>query len=310
MSEGIDASPAAPTSAGTPQPLAREVRGQGRAIPAAIGHLARHSRFGFAAGVILLLIVLVALAAPLIAPDDPVAMAPTNRFKEPGTENLLGGDFFGRDILSRIMYGARISLLVGAASVLASAVAGTAFGLIAGYVGSWPEYLIMRLMDVIFAFPGVLLAILVVSVVGAGFTSIVIAIATVYTPIFARIVRGSTLGLKRVEFVQAAVSVGVPTHRILLRHILPNVAAPILVQLALGLSGAVILEAALSFLGLGAVPPTPSLGSMLSENRNYMELAPWTVLYPGLALALLVLTVNIFGDAIRDLLDPRLRTEV
>jgi peptide/nickel transport system permease protein len=307
VSEGIGT---AAGTAGAPQPLARKAREQSGAIPAAIGHMARHSRFGFAAGVILLLIVLVALAAPLIAPDDPVAMAPTNRFKEPGTENLLGGDFFGRDVLSRIIYGARISLGVGAASVLASAVAGTLFGLIAGYVGSWPEYLIMRLMDVIFAFPGVLLAILVVSVVGAGFTSIVIAIATVYTPIFARIVRGSTLGLKRVEFVQAAVSVGVPTHRILLRHILPNVAAPILVQLALGLSGAVILEAALSFLGLGAVPPTPSLGSMLSENRNYMELAPWTVLYPGLALALLVLTVNIFGDAIRDLLDPRLRTEV
>ena len=307
MSEGIGVAPA---PAGTSQSLAREPRERGRAIPAAIGHLARHSRFGFAAGVILLLFVLIAAAAPLIAPDDPVAMAPTNRFKEPGTENLLGGDFFGRDVLSRIIYGARISLLVGAASVLASAVAGTIFGLIAGYMGSWPEYLIMRLMDVIFAFPGVLLAILVVSVVGAGFTSIVIAIATVYTPIFARIVRGSTLGLKRVEFVQAAVSVGVPTHRILLRHILPNVAAPILVQFALGLSGAVILEAALSFLGLGAVPPTPSLGSMLSENRNYMELAPWTVLYPGLALALLVLTVNIFGDAVRDLLDPRLRTEV
>ncbi len=307
MSEGIST---APVPAGRSQLLAREPRERGRAIPAAIGHLARHSRFGFAAGVILLLFVLIAAAAPLIAPEDPVAMAPTNRFNEPGRENLLGGDFFGRDVLSRIIYGARISLLVGAASVVASAVAGTIFGLIAGYVGSWPEYLTMRLMDVIFAFPGVLLAILVVSVVGAGFTSIVIAIATVYTPIFARIVRGSTLGLKRVEFVQAAVSVGVPTHRILLRHILPNVAAPILVQLALGLSGAVILEAALSFLGLGAVPPTPSLGSMLSENRNYMELAPWTVLYPGLALALLVLTVNIFGDAIRDLLDPRLRTEV
>ncbi len=280
------------------------------AVPAAIVHLARHSRLGFVAGVILLLIVVAALSAPLIAPSDPVDMTPAARFAPPGADHLLGADFFGRDVLSRIIYGARISLLIGAASVLASAVVGTLCGLIAGYVGSWPEYLIMRVMDVIFAFPGVLLAILVVAVVGAGFTSIVIAIATVYTPIFARIVRGSTLGLKRVEFVQAAVAVGVPTPSILIRHILPNVAGPILVQLALGLSGAVILEAALSFLGLGAVPPTPSLGSMLSENRAYMELASWTVLYPGLALALLVLAINIFGDALRDLLDPRLRTEV
>jgi peptide/nickel transport system permease protein len=167
----------------------------------------------------------------------------------------------------------------------------------------------MRLMDVLFAFPGVLLAILIVSVVGAGFKSIIIAVATIYTPIFARIVRGSTLALKRVEFVQAAVAAGATTPRILVRHILPNVAAPILVQLALGLSGAVILEAALSFLGLGAVPPTPSLGSMLNENRTYMELAPWTIIYPGIALGLLVLAINIFGDAVRDLLDPRLRTE-
>jgi ABC-type dipeptide/oligopeptide/nickel transport system permease subunit len=154
-----------------------------------------------------------------------------------------------------------------------------------------------------------LLAILIVSVVGAGFKSIIIAVATIYTPIFARIVRGSTLAVKNVEFVQAAVAAGAPTGRIIVRHILPNVAAPIIVQLALSLSGAVILEAALSFLGLGAVPPTPSLGSMLNENRTSMELAPWTVLYPGLALGVLVLSINLFGDALRDLIDPRLRTD-
>lgn len=294
-------------------PLARQInpeRRRARGLTAAIRHLARHSRLGFAAGCILLLIVIGAVGAPLFAPHDPIDVSPADRFQHPGRDWLLGTDYLGRDILSRILFGARISLVVGAASVFASAVAGTAFGLVAGYVGRWPEYLIMRLMDVLFAFPGVLLAILIVSVVGAGFKSIIIAVATIYTPIFARIVRGSTLILKRVEFVQAAVAIGVPTPRILLRHILPNVAAPILVQLALGLSGAVILEAALSFLGLGAVPPTPSLGSMLNENRTYMELAPWTIIYPGIALGLLVLAINIFGDAVRDLLDPRLRTEV
>jgi peptide/nickel transport system permease protein len=272
-------------------------------------HLARQSRLGFAAGIVLLLIVLAALAAPLLAPADPTDMTPA-KLRPPSADALLGTDFFGRDVLSRILYGARISLRIGAASVAVSAVVGTIFGLVAGYVGRWPEYLVMRLMDVLFAFPGVLLAILIVSVVGAGFNSIVIATATVYTPVFARIVRGSTLALKHVEFVQAAVAAGAPTWRVLLLHVLPNVAGPILVQLALAMSGAVILEAALSFLGLGAVPPTPSLGSMLDENRTYMELAPWTVLYPGIALGVLVLAINLFGDAIRDLLDPRLRTEV
>jgi peptide/nickel transport system permease protein len=193
-------------------------------------------------------------------------------------------------------------------SVLAAAGVGTMLGLIAGYVGRWQEYLTMRLMDVLFSFPSILLAILIVTIWGAGFRSIILAIALIQTPIFARIVRGSALSLKHVEFVQASVAAGSSTGRILLRHILPNVAAPILVQLALSMSGAVILEAALSYLGLGAVPPTPSLGSMLSENRTAMELAPWTVLFPGLALGLLVLCINMFGDAIRDLLDPRLRT--
>lgn len=269
----------------------------------------RQSVIGLIAAVVLVLFILAAASAPIIAPADPIAMSPPDRLLPPGDGGPLGTDIFGRDLLSRILFGARISLLVGVSSVLASAVVGTILGLVAGYVGRWPEYLITRVMDVIFAFPGVLLAILVISIVGAGFASIVIAIGTVYTPIFGRVVRGSTLPLKQVEFVQAAVATGATTSRVLWRHILPNVAAPILVQLALSLSGAVVLEAALSYLGLGAVPPTPSLGSMLSEARTYMELAPWTVLYPGLALALLVLAINIFGDAVRDLLDPRFRSE-
>jgi peptide/nickel transport system permease protein len=280
-----------------------------RGVRASVWRFARHSRAGLIAGAVLIAFVLVAIFAPVIAPADPIAMNTIDRLKPPGAAGLLGTDVYGRDVLSRILYGARISLAIGALSVLACAIAGTVLGLIAGYVGRWPEYLIMRVMDVLFAFPSVLLAILVVSVAGAGLKSIVIAIATIYTPIFARIVRGSTLTVKNAEFVHAAVAAGAPSGRIIFRHILPNVAAPIIVQLALSLSGAVILEAALSFLGLGAVPPAPSRGSMLSENRTYMELAPWTVLYPGLALGLLVLSINIFGDALRDLLDPRLRAE-
>ena len=276
---------------------------------AAVRRASRRNRAGVVAGLLLVILIVAASLAPWIAPEDPVTMSPLDRLRPPGEGGLLGGDLFGRDVLSRVLHGARISLVVGASSVVVSALIGTILGLVAGYLGGWVEYVVMRIMDVLFAFPSVLLAILIVAIFEPGFTSIVIAIAIVYTPIFARVVRGSTLALKDVEYVRAAVASGAPTGRVIARHLLPNVTAPILVQLTLSLSGAIILEAALSFLGLGAVPPTPSLGSMLSENRVYMELAPWTVLYPGLALALLVFGINIVGDAIRDLIDPRLRTE-
>ncbi len=275
----------------------------------AVRRAIRRNRAGSAAGLVLLVLVLGAALAPWIAPEDPVTMSPLDRLRPPGDGGLLGGDLFGRDVLSRVLHGARISLITGASSVTVSAIVGTALGVVAGYLGGWVEYVVMRVMDVLFAFPSVLLAILIVAVFEPGFTSIVIAIAIVYTPIFARVVRGSTLTLKHIEYVQAAVASGAPASRVIRHHLLPNITAPILVQLTLSLSGAIILEAALSFLGLGAVPPTPSLGSMLSENRVYMELAPWTVLYPGLTLAVLVFGINLVGDAIRDLIDPRLRTE-
>lgn len=279
-----------------------------RGRPSGLRTLAGSNTPGLVAGCALVLFVAIALAAPLVAPGDPTDMMPVDRLKSPAESGLMGTDVFGRDVFSRIVFGTRISLGVGVVSVLIAAAIGTVLGLIAGYVGRWQEYLTMRLMDVLFSFPSILLAILIVTIWGAGFRSIIIAIALVQTPVFARIVRGSTLSLKQVEFVQAALASGSSTGRILFRHILPNVAAPILVQLALGMSGAVIMEAALSYLGLGAVPPTPSLGSMLSENRTAMEIAPWTVVYPGVALGLLVLSINMFGDAVRDLLDPRLRT--
>jgi len=271
-------------------------------------NLLRRNKAGLAAGLVLAAFVTLALLAPLVAPSDPKDMDQIHRLLPPAEAGPMGTDVFGRDVWSRVLYGARISLAVGVAAVLAAAVVGTVLGLVAGYLGRWQEYLTMRVMDVLFSFPSILLAILIVSIRGAGFISIIIAIALVQTPIFARIVRGSTLALRNVEFVQASVAAGAPTGRVLFRHVLPNVAGPILVQLALGMSGAVIMEAALSYLGLGAEPGTPSLGSMLSENRNAMELAPWTVLFPGLTLGVLVLAINLFGDAVRDYLDPRLRT--
>lgn len=274
---------------------------------AGISRFVRKNRIAAIAASILLLVVIAAALAPWLTPYDPVKMSPTTRLMGPGEGGVMGTDKFGRDILTRILFGTRISLLVGVVAVLIAAAIGSIIGLVAGYLGGWQEYITMRLMDVLFSFPSIVLAILIVSIVGAGFTSIILAIALVQTPIFARIVRGSTLGVKNIEYVHAAEAGGASTGMILRKHILPNVAAPILVQLALSMSGAITMEAALSYLGLGAVPPTPSLGSMLSENRTSMEIASWTVLYPGLALAVIVLSINMFGDAVRDYLDPRLR---
>ncbi len=282
----------------------RSGRNRGRTARA----LVRHHLTGVVAGGVLIAIILAALLAPLLAPGDPIDMAPLDRLQSPGDAGWLGTDVFGRDVLSRILYGARISLAVGGASVIFAALLGTTLGLISGYARGWRDYLIMRVMDVLFSFPSILLAILIVSINGAGFFSIMLAIVLVQTPIFARVVRSAVLVVSEVDYVRAAEALGASTSRILVRHILPNVMAPMLVQIALSISGAVVIEAALSYLGLGAVPPTPSLGSMLSENRVAMEQAPWAIFFPGVALGMLVLTINLFGDTVRDLLDPRVRS--
>lgn len=268
----------------------------------------KHHLTGVVAGSVLILFVLAAVLAPWISPGNPVDMEPVSRLQSPEEAGWLGTDVFGRDVLSRILHGARISLAVGGVSVMLAAMVGTVLGLVSGYLRGWQDYVIMRFVDVLFSFPSILLAILIVSIRGAGFVSITLAIVFVQTPIFARVVRGAVLVTAQVDYVQAAEAAGASTRRILFRHVLPNVTAPILVQLALSISGAVVLEAALSYLGLGAVPPTPSLGSMLSENRVAMEQAPWAIVFPGVALGMLVLTINLFGDTARDLLDPRIRS--
>lgn len=267
------------------------------------------NRIGLIGGVLILLFAVVALVPGLIAPHDPIEMYPMARLAPPTPEFPMGTDRYGRGVMSRIAYGTRVSFQVGVVSVLVASGVGTLLGLTAGYFRGPVDYWIMRVMDTIFAFPSVLLAIAMVAVLGSGLVSIVLAIGIVFTPTFARVARAPTLSVKEQEYVTAAITIGATTGRVLFRHILPNVMAPIMVQMALSLSGAVVVEAALSFLGLGAVPPTPSLGSMLSEGRTYMEVAPWTVLFPGMALAFIVLGINLFGDAVRDLLDPRQRTE-
>jgi peptide/nickel transport system permease protein len=256
---------------------------------------------------IVLVFIALAVLADLVSPYPPREMHPDDRMQPPSSTYLLGTDGFGRDVLSRLIHGARVSLTVALLSVTAAGVLGCALGISSGYVGGRFDNLVMRVMDVFFAFPAILLALGIVAALGSGSKNAILAIALVYTPIFARVARGPVLATKEMEYVTAAHSVGVPSTRIVSRHVLPNISAPIIVQISLALSWAILTEAALSFLGLGTQPPQPSWGNMLSESRRLMELAPWTAIFPGLAIMFAVLGFNLLGDALRDVLDPRLR---
>jgi len=252
--------------------------------------------------------VVVALAGALeLTPKSPLEQVRIDRLKEPGSEYWLGTDLLGRDMTSRIVKGGTNSLYVAVLSVALSGTVGTVIGTVSAYIGGVVDNAMMRIMDVFFAFPAILLALLVVTVLGAGLNNTIFAIAVVYTPIFARVARGPVLSLKEMEFVTAARCIGMPHLRILLRHILPNTLAPIIVQVSLALSWSLLTEAALSFLGLGTRPPQPSWGVMLSESRGIAEIAPWLLIYPGIAIMLSVLGFNLLGDGLRDALDPRLR---
>ncbi len=249
---------------------------------------------------------LAALAGLLgLTPYPILEQHPRDRLQPPSQQYLMGTDQFGRDVASRVMKGGTNSLRVALFSVALSTLLGTAIGVTSGYIGGLFDTLLMRLMDILFAFPTLLLALLVVVVLGPGLNNTVLAIAVVYTPIFARIARGPVLSLKEMEFVVAARCLGVREWRILTRHILPNMVAPLIVQVTLALSWALITEAGLSFLGLGTQPPEPSWGLMLSENRGLAEIAPWLIFFPGLAIMLGVLGFNLLGDGLRDTLDPR-----
>lgn len=257
--------------------------------------------------VLLALLCLTAVLAPVLAPHDPTQMFQDHRMEGSSGEFLLGTDQFGRDILSRIIYGARVSLVVGLSAVLVSVVFGTLFGLIAGYFGRWIDGFIMRCMDVLFAFPEILLALAIVAALGPGTFNTIMAIGIVNIPIFTRTVRGAVLSIKNLEYVESARAIGASTPRILFQEIFPNVTAPLLVQSSLAISGAILTESALSFLGLGIQPPDPSWGGMISEARRYMELAPGMIIWPCIAMTVTILACNMFGDAVRDILDPRHR---
>jgi peptide/nickel transport system permease protein len=267
----------------------------------------RRHRIGMIGVTIVAFLLVLGIFGPVLAPYDPNEMDMSNRFAPPSLDHPMGADDFGRDILSRIMVGARVSLQVGIIAVGIAAVAGTLLGMVAGYSNRVLDEVIMRAMDVLFAFPAILLAIAILAALGKGITNAMIAIGVVYTPIFARIARGAVLSVRREEFVEAATAIGARRGRILFRHIFPNSLAPLIVEVSLSLAFAILAEAALSFFGLGTQPPDPSWGRMLSEGRAYFRQSVWMGVFPGLAIMFTVMGFNFLGDGLRDVLDPRLK---
>jgi peptide/nickel transport system permease protein len=267
------------------------------------------NRTAAAGMVIIAIIVVVAIIGPSLAPYDPLIPAPAERLRGPTATHLFGTDSLGRDIFSRVIHGSRISLLIGLISVSISLAPGTLLGLLAGYFGAWLDSLIMRLMDVLLAFPAILLAIFITAILGPSLPNTMIAVGIVYIPHYARIVRSSVLSLKEQLFVQAIGHLGGSRTRIIWHHILPNALPPIIVYATLGMGTAVLQAAALGFLGLGAQPPQAEWGAMLSEGRQYIQIAPYVAAFPGAAILLLVLGFNLFGDGLRDMLDPTLRSQ-
>ena len=267
----------------------------------------RRSPLAVAGLVLIAILALIAALAPLLAPADPLKQVLSTRLDPPSAAHWLGTDQLGRDILSRMIYGARISLLIGVVVVGLAASVGTFVGLVAGYAGGWLDEGLMRLTDVFFAFPALILAMAISGALGPSLTNAMIAIAAVSWPVYARLVRAQVLSLREREYVEAARSLGAPAERIVWGHILPNTLAPLLVQASFDMGGAILSAAGLSFIGFGTQPPTAEWGVMISEGRNYIATHSWLSLFPGLAILLTVAAFNLIGDGLRDALDPRLR---
>lgn len=257
---------------------------------------------------LILFFILLAIFAPVLTHFDYKAQNLTNRLQPPSSEHWFGTDDLGRDLFTRVIYGARISLWVGFFSVVGSIIVGTFLGILAGYYGKWVDTLISRLFDIMLAFPSILLAIAIVAALGPSLQNALLAIAIVNIPTFGRLVRAKVLSLKEEEFIMAARAQGMKDRRILLHHVLPNSLAPIIVQGTLGIATAILEAAALGFLGMGAQPPEPEWGKMLSDSRQFIQLAPWTVIFPGISIMFTVLGFNLMGDGLRDVLDPRMKS--
>ena len=262
------------------------------------------------------LVIVAALAAPLLVTTDPidqdltVVLRPPFWMEDGSVRHPLGTDHLGRDVYSRLVYGARISLTISVLAALLGAAAGVAAGLVAGYLGGWVDAVIMRIVDLNLAFPLILLALAVVALLGASLRNLIIVMAITTWMIYARVVRGLTLSLREQEFVQAIRALGAHDTRVIARHVLPNVLPPVMVILTLEVARVILMESALSFLGLGVPPPTPTWGRMLAEGRDYLTVAGWISIFPGIAIMVTVLGINFLGDGLRDLLDPRLRQQM
>lgn len=264
--------------------------------------------FAFTFGLILtVLLVVIALCAPLLAPHDPNVQDTARRLEEPSGTHPLGLDDLGRDVLSRIIWGSRISLRVGFSVVLISSLIGVSLGAISGYFGGWMDVLVMRLCDILLAFPGILLAIALVAVLGPSINNVILALSCIGWVGYARLVRGQVLKVREMEYVTAAKALGAKSPRVIILHVLPNVINPVIVLATLGLAGAILSEASLSFLGLGVQPPTPSWGAMLTAGRRYLGLANHLAIFPGAAIMLAVVGLNFLGDGLIDALDPKYR---
>jgi peptide/nickel transport system permease protein len=266
-------------------------------------------RSAVAGAAVIAVIVVLAALAPYLSLRHPIEQSLRQRLLPPGGSSWLGTDHVGRDVLSRIVWGSRISLMVGVVAVAVGGVIGGATGLTAGYFGRGVDTALMRVIDVMMAFPTLLLAIIIVAVLGVGLTNLMIAIGVASVPQFARLLRGEVMKVKLQDYVEAARGLGASNARILVKHVLPNTWSALIVLVTLRVSVAILSESTLSFLGLGVPPPTPSWGTMAAEGKNFLLIAPWVSIVPGLAIMLIVLGFNLFGDGLRDALDPRLRTE-
>ncbi|EXJ24407.1 Dipeptide transport system permease protein DppC [Alkalibacterium sp. AK22] len=255
--------------------------------------------------IMILILFMIAIIGPMLTDVSPNAQDLTNRLATPNADNWFGTDHLGRDIFTRIVHGMSITLRVGFFSVLIGMSVGVTLGVISGYYGKWVDTIIMRFMDILLAFPGILLALAVVSVLGGSLNNVIISVAVFSIPVFARISRGSTLEVRQLEYIEAVKALGASDLRIISLHVLPNILSPIIVQATLNIATSVLTASGLSFLGMGAQPPTPEWGAMLSDGRNYMWDAPHVATIPGLAIVVVVLAFNIFGDGLRDALDPK-----
>jgi ABC-type dipeptide/oligopeptide/nickel transport system permease subunit len=302
MAQGIG------SSTGALGTLARGLRPK-RTLWQSLANFARRKPLGAFGAVVATLLIIVAIFAPLIATHDPTETNSAYVFAPPGSELLLGGDRLGRDVFSRLVYGARISLEVGILSVLFGATIGAFVGIVSAYFGGKTDLIVQRFVDALMAFPALILALAVMAVLGASITNVIIALSVVFIPATARIIRSQALSIKETDYVLAATAVGVGDWRIILRHMAPNCAATYIVLATLSLGIAIIVEASLSFLGVGVPPSVPSWGGMLTgAAQQYVEVAPWLGVFPGLAIAIVVFAWNLLGDSLRDVLDPRLRT--